>query len=98
MALTTLASATALPCDRLASAILDNKDFWLEAKEVCCGKSGLQSTVDGLSQPDDIANLFAREYEDLYSCVGYDEGDMTSLKRDINDKIMQDGYDVLSRT
>ena len=82
--------------DRFASAILDNKDrdFWREAKKVCGGKSGLQSTVDGLSQPDDIANLFARKYEDLYSCVGYDETEMTSLKRDINDKIMHDGYDV----
>lgn len=63
------------------------------SEKVCGGKSGLQSTVDGLSQPDGMANLFAPKYEDLYSCVGY-ETEITSLKRDINDKIMQGGHDV----
>jgi hypothetical protein len=36
--------------------------------------------------------LFARQYEDLYSCVGYDVNEMASLQQDINDKISIDGY------
>ena len=58
--------------DRFASAILDNRsrDFWREARKIGgSDNSGTQSIVDGLSQPGDIANLFARQYEDLYSCV-----------------------------
>ena len=37
--------------DRFASAISENRgrNFWLEDKKVCGGKSGLQSNVDGLS-------------------------------------------------
>ena len=54
--------------DRFASAILENRDrdFWREAKKVGGAKSRPQSTVDGLSQPTDIANVFAHQYEELY--------------------------------
>jgi len=80
--------------DRFASAILDNKDrdFWREAKKVGGGTSGPQSTVDGFSQSTDIANLFARQYEELHSCVGYNATEMGTLQHDINDKIIADGY------
>ena len=80
--------------DRFASAIIDNRnrDFWREAKKIGGNRSGTHSTVDGFSQSDDIANLFARQYEDLYSCVGYDVNEMASLQQDINDKISIDGY------
>jgi len=69
--------------ERFASAILDNRgrDFWLEAKKLCGGKSGLQSNVDGLSQSDEIADLFARKYEDLCSCGSFNENEMARLKQ-----------------
>jgi hypothetical protein len=59
--------------ERFASAMLENRgrDFWSEAKKVCGGKSCPPSHVDGLSQSEEIAELFARKYEDLYSCVNF---------------------------
>ena len=61
---------------------------------MCRGKSELQSNVDGLSQADEIADLFARKYEDLYNCVSFNENEMASLKQDINDKINVIGFNV----
>ena len=61
---------------------------------MCGGKAGLQSIVDGLSQADEIADLFARKYEDLCSCVSFNENEMASLKQDINDKINVIGFNV----
>jgi hypothetical protein len=80
--------------ERFASAILENRgrDFWFEAKKVCGGKSCPPSNVDGLSQSEEIADLFARKYEDLYSCVSFNENEMASLQRDLNDKINVSGY------
>jgi hypothetical protein len=74
---------------RFASAILENrgKDFWLEANKLCGGKSGLHSNVDGLSQSDEIADLFARNHENFYSCVNFNANEMGLLKQDINDKV-----------
>ena len=69
-----------------------DRDFWRETKKLCGNRSGVQSTVDGLSEPVSIANLFARKYEDLYSCVGYNETEMSSLKLDVDNKILHDGY------
>jgi len=73
--------------------LLDNRDrdFWREAKKVGVGTFGPQSKVDGLSQSTDIANLFARQYEELYSCACYDATEMGTLQHDINDKIIADG-------
>ena len=74
---------------RFASAILNNRDrdFWREAKKISGNRPGVYSTVDGLSQSDDIAGLFARQYEDLYSCVSFDINEMASLQCDINDEV-----------
>ena len=59
---------------------------------MCGGKTGLQSNVDGLSQSDKIADLFAHKYEDLYSCVNFNENEMALLKQDINDKVNMIAY------
>ena len=53
----------------------------------------MQSTIDGHSQADNIAELFAHKYEDLYTCAGYNESDMKGLTKDIDIWIMHDGYD-----
>jgi hypothetical protein len=36
--------------------------------------------------------VFARQYEELYSCVGYDAIEMGALQNDIKHKIVADGY------
>ena len=80
--------------ERFASAMLENRgrDFWFEARKVCGGKSCPPSHVDGLSQSEEIAELFARKYEDLHSCVNFNENEMACLKQDINGKINESGY------
>ena len=44
------------------------------------GGNSVSSLVDGLSDGNEITELFADKYEDLYSCVSYDEGEMMALK------------------
>jgi len=80
--------------ERFASAMLKNRgrDFWTDAKKVCGAKPRSPCNVDGLSQSEEIAELFARKYEDLYSCVSFNENEMASLKQEINDKLDANGY------
>jgi hypothetical protein len=59
----------------------------------CGGKSDIQRTVNGKTQSDSIANIFANQYEELYTSVGYDEVEMDGLRRDIDDKVNDVGYD-----
>jgi len=40
--------------------------------------------VDGVSDCGEITKLFADKYEDLYTCVSYDEADMMALRSEIN--------------
>jgi hypothetical protein len=79
---------------RFATSILanNNRDFWYEAKKICGGKCEPHRTVDGLSQPDDIANLFARSYADLYTSVGFCEAEMADLKDEISDMVSKDEF------
>jgi len=60
---------------RFASAIVENRsrDFWCEVKKVRGGKGDIQRTVDGHTQNDFIADLFANIYEDLYTSVRYNQ-------------------------
>jgi len=41
--------------------------------------------IGGLFQSEEIADLFARKYDDLYSCVSFTENEMASLKQENND-------------
>jgi hypothetical protein len=59
---------------------------------VCGCKSRPPSHVYGISQSEEIAELFDRKYEDLYSCVNCNENEIACLKQDINDKINESGY------
>jgi len=58
---------------------------------VCGGKSGLQRNVDGLSQSEEVADLFAYKYMDLYSCVSFNENEIALLKEDIDDNVNVSG-------
>jgi hypothetical protein len=41
------------------------------------------NNIDDLSSHDGIANMFASKYQELYSCVSFNECDMNALKADI---------------
>jgi len=38
------------------------------------------SSVDGVSDCRKITELFADKYKELYTCVSYDEAEMTALR------------------
>ena len=49
------------------------------------------SSVDGSTNPDDIAELFADKYKDLYTCVSYDVTEMNQIMCSVEENIT--GYD-----
>jgi hypothetical protein len=60
--------------ERIASTIVndDCRNFWTEIKKIHCNKAGTSRVVDGCSDVNSIAKLFADKYRDLYSSVPYD--------------------------
>jgi hypothetical protein len=71
--------------ERFADAILSNntRDFWHEAKRIRGVNASYSNTIDDLSSHDDIANMSASKYEEMFSCVSFSEDDMNTLKTDI---------------
>ena len=74
---------------RFAEAILANKsrDFWGEVKRIrrsCCSCS---SCIDGLTCSNDIADLFTKQYQDLYTSVSYVQADMARIYEEIEASI-----------
>mgnify|MGYP006353052157 FL=1 len=80
---------------RFASAIVENRnrDFWRELKKVNGRTRDTQRTVEGHTQSEFIADVFAKKYEDLYTSVGYDEVEMDALRLEVEEKVEESGYD-----
>jgi hypothetical protein len=78
--------------ERFANALAANNDrcFWHEAKRKRIRCRG--NTVDGVSSPSDIAQLFVSKFEDLYTSVPYDGNDMISVRNIINDDLRSISY------
>jgi len=75
---------------RFVEAISANhsRDFWTEVNRMKSnGSNSVSSVVDGLSDCSEITELFADKYEDLYSCVSYDEGEMMTLRIEIDSMV-----------
>jgi hypothetical protein len=51
------------------------------------------SVVDGLSQSEDIAEIFASKYQNLYSSVSYDCASMDTLRSEVCERLAKNGYD-----
>jgi hypothetical protein len=49
--------------------------------------------VDGLSQAEDIAEVFASKYQDLYTSVSYNSESMDSLRSEVTARLAENGYD-----
>jgi len=78
-------NADAITRQRFAEAVLGNRqrDFWSDVK---C-KKGVAATVDGYTDADSMAKLFATKYRDLYSCVSYSRYDLQSVMDDVGQRI-----------
>ena len=70
--------------------ILENKsrNFWGEIKRIRCSGSSCSSCVDGLTCSSDIADLFARQYQELYTSVPYAPADMARIYDETEGSIM----------
>jgi len=81
--------------EKLAEAIIENRnrDLWAEVRRVRRNRSSVSSVVDGLSQAEDIAEVFASKYQDLYTSVSYNSESMDSLRREVTARLAENGYD-----
>jgi len=61
--------------------MLDNNDrnLWSEVKLLSGNKAGIINSVDGLTESDSIAKLFAVEYRELHTSVPYNKVDMHGI-------------------
>jgi hypothetical protein len=72
--------------EHIASAMIegDDRNFLAEIKRIRGNKAGTSKIVDGLSDVNSIAQLFAEKYRNLYSSVSYNKSEMRSLINGIN--------------
>ena len=78
--------------ERFAESILksDNRSFWYEVKKLSRTKRTQPSTIDGVSNPDDMCEVFASKYRNLYSSVPSNDKDMSDLRHSITTQIIND--------
>jgi len=69
---------------------LSNKirDFWGEVKRLRHSGNTCSSSVDGFTNPGDIVDHFASQYQSLYSSVGYNSDELFDIRRDIDSLII----------
>ena len=72
---------------KVSQALLANKssDFWKEIRKVKGNGDALPSVIDNMSNDEDISDLFAKKYDQLYNSVSFDQNNMSILK----DKIVE---------
>jgi exonuclease III len=73
--------------ERIADSLLNDggRNFWAEIKRIRNRNIVKNSsTVDGLTDANEIAHLFAAKYKELYTCVSYNKGDMQALLGEVN--------------
>ena len=71
--------------ERVASALLcdGGRNFWSEIKRNRSKKVSASRSVDGLSEAESIAKLFAVKYRELYTSVPYNEFEMQEVIDDV---------------
>ena len=79
---------------RFAESILENKnrDFWGEVKRIRRSGSSCSSCIDGSTCFNDIADLFAKQYQDIYTSV---QADMARIYEEIDAPLLHMIIDVL---
>ena len=63
------------------------RDFWGEVKRLRHSGSTCSSSVDGFTNPGDVVDHFASQYQSLYSSVGYNSDELSDIRRDIDSLI-----------
>ena len=80
-----------LRSQRMAESYIsgNHDNFWKEVRRINRKSKCLPRTVDGLTDPHEISELFARKYEELYNSVNYDKDKVSKLYKEIQTKIVQ---------
>jgi hypothetical protein len=75
--------------ERMAQAINgnDHKRLWSEVKSMKGRKSTLPLIVDDVRGEANIADVFAKKYEKLYTSVKYSDEEMKYINNDINNQL-----------
>ena len=83
---------------RMAEAMTNNhtRDFWAEVNKLNCSQRGVPETVDGVNDPNGIADLFFDKFKHLYSSVAYDNDKMDDFKRSLDTDIEWDYQKLVS--
>ena len=73
----------------MASALLENRnqDFLAEVRKVQKTTATVTSQVDSACGPEEISQLFASKYNDIYNSVSYDMSKMSKLMTDIEENV-----------
>ena len=73
----------------MSQALLANKssDFWKEIRKVKRNGYTPPSFIDNMSNDEDISDLLAKKYDQLYNSVSFDQNSMTILKDRIDELI-----------
>jgi len=79
--------------ERMAEALINDpgRNFWSEVKKLRANKAACSRIVDGCSDENSIAQLFASKYRALYTSVAYDEDDISTMLADIEAGISHSG-------
>ena len=75
--------------ERVASALPNDwgRNFWSEIKRIRSNKESISRSVDGLSEADNIAKLFAGKYRELYTSVPYSELEIQHTLGDVQTQL-----------
>jgi len=65
--------------DRIADALLNDRNFWTEVRKIRNKQSAVSSVIDGCNDAHSIAQLFACKYKELYSSVPSDARELNDI-------------------
>ena len=76
--------------ERMAKAILQSNhgDLWKEVKKIKGRGNIVAANIDGLSDENDIADLFSKKYGALYKSVTFDHTEMHHIVNEINTRLV----------
>lgn len=78
--------------ERVAQSIVTSCDrnFWAEIKKLRSKQAASSQSVDGISEVNGIAQLFAQKYRELYNSVSYDNSEMQTIVDNVNSSLSRD--------
>ena len=79
---------------RFAESVVSNnsRNFWREVRKMNGSTRFCSSSVDGLSDANDIATLFAIKYQELYNSVSYNHYEMGVIRDELQRRVATQGF------